>query len=67
MANYTILWAWVMVLHVMFNDILVRGVVLYPLGVTIDFWEEISYYCLDGNLSQGFIVDEVYWGPNWKI
>ncbi len=56
-----------MVLHVMFNDILVRGVVLYPLGVTIDFWEEISYYCLDGNLSQGFIVDEVYWGPNWKI
>ncbi len=37
-----------MVMHVMSYDILVRGVVLYPLGVTIDFWEEISYYCLDG-------------------
>jgi hypothetical protein len=27
-------------------DILVGGVVLYPLGVTIDFWEEIAYNCL---------------------
>jgi hypothetical protein len=25
-------------------DVLVGGVVLYPLGVTIDFWEEIAYY-----------------------
>jgi hypothetical protein len=23
---------------------IVRGVVLYPLGVTIDFWEETTYY-----------------------
>jgi len=38
-----------MVTHVMSYDILVRGVVLYPLGVSIDFWGKISYYCLDGN------------------
>jgi hypothetical protein len=25
-------------------DVLVGGVVLYPSGVTIDFWEEITYY-----------------------
>ncbi len=25
-------------------DVLVGGMVLYPLGVTIDFWEEIAYY-----------------------
>jgi hypothetical protein len=24
--------------------VLVGGVVLYPLGVTLDFWEEIAYY-----------------------
>ncbi len=33
-----------MVTHVMSNVVLVRGVVLYPLGVTIDFWEEIAYH-----------------------
>jgi hypothetical protein len=26
-------------------DVLVGGVVLYPSRVTIDFWEEIAYYC----------------------
>jgi hypothetical protein len=26
-------------------DVLVGGVMLYPLGVTIGFWEEIAYYC----------------------
>jgi hypothetical protein len=25
-------------------DVLVRGVVLYPLKVTINFWEETTYY-----------------------
>ncbi len=33
-----------MVTHAMSYDVLVRGVVLYPLGVTIDFWEETAYY-----------------------
>jgi hypothetical protein len=35
-----------MVMHATSYDVLVKGVVLYPLGVTIDFWEEITYYCL---------------------
>jgi hypothetical protein len=35
-----------MVTHVTSYDVLVRGVVLYPLGVTIHFWKEIAYYGL---------------------
>jgi len=35
-----------MVTHVTSYDVLVGGVVLYPLRVTIDFWEEIAYYHL---------------------
>ncbi len=35
-----------MVTHVMSYDVLVRGVVSYPLGITIDFWEETTYYHL---------------------
>jgi len=34
------------VTHATSYDVLVGNVVLYPLGVTIDFWEEIAYYCL---------------------
>jgi hypothetical protein len=30
-------------MHAMSYDVLVGGVVLYPLGVTIGFWEEIAY------------------------
>ncbi len=33
-----------MVIHVTSYDVLVGGVVLYPIGVTIDFWEETTYY-----------------------
>jgi hypothetical protein len=44
--NYTIVWAQVVVTHVTSYDVLVGGVVLHPLGVTIDFWEETTYYCL---------------------
>ncbi len=36
-TNYTTMWAQVMVMHVTSYDVLVRGVVLYPLKVTIDF------------------------------
>jgi len=39
-------WARAVVTHATFNDVLVGGVVLYPLGVTIDFWEETTYYHL---------------------
>jgi hypothetical protein len=31
--------------HATSYDVLVGGVMLYPLGVTIDFWEETMYYC----------------------
>jgi hypothetical protein len=46
LINYTIMWAQVMVTHVTPYDVLVGGVVLYPLGFTIDFWEETAYYRL---------------------
>jgi hypothetical protein len=45
-TNYTIVRAQTMVTHVTSYDMLVGGVVLYPLGVTIDFWEETAYYHL---------------------
>jgi hypothetical protein len=32
-------------MHATSYDVLVGGVVLYPLGLTIDFWEETTYYC----------------------
>jgi len=32
-----------MVTHVTSYDVLVGGVMFYPLGVTIDFWEKITY------------------------
>ncbi len=38
------MWARIVVMHVMSFDVLVGGVVLYHLGVTIDFWKEIAYY-----------------------
>jgi hypothetical protein len=41
---YTIMWAQALVTHATSYDVLVGGVVLYPLGVTIDFWEETAYY-----------------------
>ncbi len=33
-----------MVTHATSYDVLVGGVVLYPIGVTIEFWDETSYY-----------------------
>jgi hypothetical protein len=33
-----------MVTYATSYDVLVGGVVLYLLGVNIDFWEEITYY-----------------------
>jgi len=45
-TNYTIVHAQTMVTHVTSYDMLVRSVVLYPLEVTIDFWEKTTYYHL---------------------
>ncbi len=36
----------VVVTHVTSYDILFGGVVPYPLGIMLDFWEEIVYYQL---------------------
>jgi hypothetical protein len=44
LIDYTIMHAQVMVTHVSFYDILIGGMVLYPLRVTIIFWEENTYY-----------------------
>ncbi len=40
--DYTIMQARTMVTHATSYDVLVGGVVLYPLGVTIDLWEETT-------------------------
>ncbi len=44
--DYTTMQAQAVVMHATSYDVLVGGVVLYPLKVTIDFWEETVYYCL---------------------
>jgi hypothetical protein len=43
-VDYTTIYVKVVVTQATSYDVLVKGVVLYPLGVTLDFWEEISYY-----------------------
>jgi hypothetical protein len=43
-TNYTIVRTQKMVMHITSYDVLVGGVVLYPLGFTIDFGEETTYY-----------------------
>ncbi len=45
-TNYTIMWAQVVVMHVTSYDVLVGGVMLYPIRIIVDFWEETTYYCL---------------------
>jgi hypothetical protein len=35
-----------MAMHVTSYDILIGGMVLYPLDITLDFWEEIAHYQL---------------------
>jgi len=44
--DYITMWARIVVTHVTSYDVSVGSVVLYPLGVTIDFWEEIASNCL---------------------
>ncbi len=46
LINYNIMQAQEVVTHATSYDVLVQSVVLYPLGVTIDFWEETKFYCL---------------------
>jgi hypothetical protein len=42
--NYITVRAKGVVTQVTSYDVLVRGANLYPLGVILDFWEEILYY-----------------------
>jgi hypothetical protein len=45
-VDYINVQARAMVTHAMSYDVFVGGVVLYPLGVMFDFWEETAYYHL---------------------
>jgi len=44
--DYTTIHVKAVVMHVTSYDVLVGGAILYPLGVTLDFWEETTYYQL---------------------
>jgi hypothetical protein len=44
LTKYTILWAQFMVMHATYYNTLVGKMVLYPIEVILDFWEETSYY-----------------------
>jgi hypothetical protein len=46
LIDYTIMRAQTLIMHAMSYNILVEGMILYPLKVTIDLWEEITYYQL---------------------
>jgi hypothetical protein len=43
-SDYIIVQAQEVVTHVTSYDVFIGSVVLYPLFVTIDFWQEIAYY-----------------------
>jgi hypothetical protein len=43
-TNYTTMWAQVVVTHATSYDVLLGSLALYPIGVTIDFSEETTYY-----------------------
>jgi hypothetical protein len=44
--DYTIVHAKGVVTRATSYDVLVGGAILYPLGITLNFWEEIPYYQL---------------------
>ncbi len=35
--NYTLVQAYIVVTHAMSYDVLIGGIILYPIGVTIDY------------------------------
>ncbi len=43
-TNYTMVYAKAMATQATSYNLLVVGAILYPLGVTLDFWEETAYY-----------------------
>jgi len=50
------------VTNLMSYDIFVWGIILYPLGVTLDFWEETTYILpiKMTNKTQNFATSEMY-------
>jgi hypothetical protein len=50
------------VTNLMSYDIFVWGIILYPLGVTLDFWEETTYILpiKMTNKTQDFATSEMY-------
>jgi hypothetical protein len=38
------MWAPIMVKHATFYNVLLGGMILYFIKVTLDLWEEITYY-----------------------
>jgi hypothetical protein len=58
-----------MAMHATSYDILIGGMVLYPLGITLDFWEEIAHYQLKwqiGNFHKVLLLMND-WGALKKI
>jgi hypothetical protein len=45
-TNQLSIWVQTMVINVISYDVLIKGVVLYPTGFVLDFWEEIASYNL---------------------
>jgi hypothetical protein len=43
-VDYITVHAKAVVMQATSYDVLVGGVVLYPLGITLDFWEKTIYY-----------------------
>jgi hypothetical protein len=43
-TNYTMIHVKAVVTQATSYDVLVEGAILYPLGITLDFWEETAYY-----------------------
>jgi hypothetical protein len=43
--DYIIMHALSMVTNATSYDVMIAGLVLCPMGVTIDFWEKTTYYC----------------------
>jgi hypothetical protein len=58
-----------MVMHATYYNTLVGKVVLYHVKVTLDFWEEASYYDEDAkhDIIVGFLANEVYWKASKKV
>jgi hypothetical protein len=58
-TNQLSIWVQTMVTNAISYDVLIKGVVLYPIGFVLDFWEEIASYILGGNHAMGFKLNSL--------